>query len=51
MLTGRRLARKHAHPVAGGMPGQIDQDIDLVFLDLLGEAIVGPLRRIPPLIG
>ena len=50
-LDRRRLAREHAEAVSFGMAGQIDQDIDAIGADLLGQAIVAPLRGVAPAIG
>src|ERR1700739_2742545 len=50
-LDRRRLARKHGEPVAGGMTGEIDEDIDLVGLDAVGELVITELPGVDPSIG
>ncbi len=36
-LHRRRLAREHAEPVMAGMAGDVDQDVDAVFMHLRGH--------------
>ena len=37
--------------MVGGVPGQIDQDVDLVLADQRGELVVPQLGRVAPAVG
>jgi hypothetical protein len=50
-LDRRGLARKGAKPIASRVSGQVDQDVDLVGADAIGELIVGPLQNASPPVG
>jgi len=47
-LNGSRLARKYAETIASRVPGQVDQDLDLIGLYLPAELFVRELKDVPP---
>ena len=51
-LDRGRLAGEHQQPVAGPVAGQVEEDVDLVGADLLGEPLVGKAdtsrQTVPP---
>ena len=46
-----RLAREGEQPIAGGVAGEIDQDIDAVAADLFGKFFIAQSDRAVPVIG
>ena len=49
-LNRSGLAREDTQSVVGGMPSQIDEDIDLIADDLLGGSGIIELKDIHPLV-
>src|SRR5262249_31403688 len=43
-----RLAGEHQQPVPGGVAGQIDEEVDVIGADLLGQALVAPAGHVVP---
>src|SRR5258708_33370711 len=49
-LHRRRFASEHKQPVAGSVTGKVDQDVDAVGPDLLGQSIIRRTYRRTPIL-
>ena len=50
-LNRRRLAGEDQQPIAGHVHGQVDEDVDPVLADELGDPVIVQAGDVPPDVG